>query len=69
MARGIWYGVAAYGIWGTFPLYWRLLKHVEPLHVLGQRIVWSFLLLASMLVLLRMHREGLAAVSRRVIAL
>ena len=69
MSRGIWYGVAAYGIWGTFPLYWRLMKHVAPLHVLGQRIVWSFLLLAAMLMLLRTQREELAAVSARVVAL
>ena len=28
MSRGVWYGFAAYSIWGTFPLYWRLVRHV-----------------------------------------
>jgi chloramphenicol-sensitive protein RarD len=67
MSRGIWYGVAAYVIWGTFPLYWRLLRHVAPLQVLGQRIVWSFLLLAAIVLLLR--RETLVAIRPRVVAL
>lgn len=69
MNRGIWYGVAAYGIWGTFPLYWRLLRHVAPLHVLGQRIVWSFLLLAAILLLVRSQRQTLPTVRPRVVAL
>jgi chloramphenicol-sensitive protein RarD len=69
MNRGIWYGVAAYGIWGTFPLYWRLLRHVAPLHVLGQRIVWSFLLLAAILLVWRTQRQALATVPPRVVAL
>lgn len=69
MTRGIWYGVSAYLIWGTFPLYWRLLRHVAPLHVLGQRIIWSFVLLAAVLVLVRRQRAELPAVSPRVIGL
>jgi chloramphenicol-sensitive protein RarD len=69
MRRGIWYGVAAYAIWGTFPLYWRLLRHVPPLHVLGERIVWSFLLLAAMLMVVRRPRETLAAMRPRIVAL
>ena len=69
MTRGIWYGVAAYAIWGTFPLYWRLLRQVAPLHVLGQRIVWSFLLLAALVIVLRRQRQELAGVSPRAVAL
>jgi chloramphenicol-sensitive protein RarD len=69
MTRGIWYGVAAYAIWGTFPLYWRLLRHIAPLQVLGHRIVWSFLLLAAILLTLRKHREVLAAATPRIITL
>ena len=69
MSRGIWYGVAAYVIWGTFPLYWRLLRHVAPLQVLGQRIVWSFLLLAALILLLRKYRETLVVIGPRIVAL
>jgi chloramphenicol-sensitive protein RarD len=45
---GFWYGVAAYGIWGVFPLYWKLVQHVPALQILGHRIVWSFAALAAL---------------------
>jgi len=45
---GFWYGVAAYGIWGLFPLYWKLVQHVPALQILGHRIVWSFAALAAL---------------------
>lgn len=40
---GIWYGIAAYSIWGILPLYWKLLVVVPPLEILAHRIFWSFL--------------------------
>ena len=42
---GLWSGVAAYTIWGLFPLYWKLVEDVPALQILGYRIVWSFLAL------------------------
>ena len=45
---GFWYGVAAYGIWGIFPLYWKLVQHVPALQILCHRIVWSFAALAAL---------------------
>jgi chloramphenicol-sensitive protein RarD len=45
MDRGILYGVAAYGIWGLVPVYWKLFQHVGSLQVLAHRIVWSFVAL------------------------
>src|SRR5687768_10057201 len=45
MDRGIWYGIAAYGIWGLVPIYWKLFQHVGSLQVLAHRIVWSFVAL------------------------
>jgi len=39
--RGIFYGIAAYLLWGLFPLYWTLLKPAGSLEILGHRIVWS----------------------------
>lgn len=53
MSRGAWYGAAAYTIWGTFPLYWRLLRHVPSLEVLAHRIVWSSAALAAVVLLTR----------------
>ena len=31
----------AYGMWGLFPLYWKMLKSVEPLQILSHRILWA----------------------------
>ena len=31
MNTGVWYGIAAYAIWGAFPLYWRLFGHVPTI--------------------------------------
>jgi chloramphenicol-sensitive protein RarD len=64
---GFWSGVAAYSIWGLVPIYWKLLKHVPAIQVLGHRIVWS---LAVLLILVAARRRrSLASVSVRVVAL
>ena len=56
MNRGKWYAVAAYGLWGLFPLYWKQLTSVVPLtQVLGHRVVWSFLVL---LIIIRLRKHG-----------
>jgi chloramphenicol-sensitive protein RarD len=44
--RGVLYGLGAYFIWGLFPIYWKLLKQVAAVQLLGHRVVWSFVLLA-----------------------
>jgi chloramphenicol-sensitive protein RarD len=36
-------GVAAYALWGLFPLYWPLLEPAAPVEILAHRIVWSLL--------------------------
>ncbi len=53
MKRGLWYGAAAYTIWGTFPLYWRLLSHVPSIEVLAHRIVWSSVALGAIVLVIR----------------
>jgi len=68
MHRGVLMGAAAYGIWGTFPLYWHLMRHLPTSQVMGHRIVWSCLVLAALVGATRRWRL-LAAVPRRVIAL
>jgi chloramphenicol-sensitive protein RarD len=39
--RGTFYGIAAYGIWGAFPLYFFALKPSGPWEILAHRIVWT----------------------------
>jgi chloramphenicol-sensitive protein RarD len=55
--KGLAYAFGAYFIWGLFPLYWKLLKHVPAVQLIGHRIVWSFLLLLTMLLVLREWKE------------
>jgi len=43
---GILYGIAAYGSWGIFPLYFKTVASVPPVEVLGHRALWSFVILA-----------------------
>jgi chloramphenicol-sensitive protein RarD len=62
--RGYLYGLAAYLIWGLFPLYWRLLEPATPVEILANRILWSAVCCALLLVALRKWR-WLAAVLRQ----
>jgi chloramphenicol-sensitive protein RarD len=49
MGAGVIYAVLAYFLWGILPLYWKLLDAVTPLHILGFRIIFSLLLVCSIL--------------------
>lgn len=51
--RGFLYGVAAYTLWGAFPLYFPLLEPASAFEILGHRIVWSFLVMAALVVATR----------------
>src|SRR6186997_652254 len=52
-------GLAAYTAWGLVPLLFYLLRTVSAFQVLYHRIVWSFLVIAAIL-LLRPDRAGAA---------
>lgn len=39
--RGFFYALAAYCLWGFFPLYFRAVDFVPPAEVLVHRVVWS----------------------------
>ena len=46
---GVLVGVAAYGLWGLFPLYFHLLDSASAVEVLCHRILWSLVVLAIFL--------------------
>ena len=46
--QGVWLSVAAYTLWGAFPIYFKAL-HPPPLEVLAHRVVWSALFLLGVL--------------------
>ncbi|MDF5754978.1 EamA family transporter RarD [Spongiactinospora sp. TRM90649] len=51
--RGILYGVAAYALWGLFPLYWPLLQPAGSLEILAHRMAWSLVIVAGILTVRR----------------
>ncbi len=46
--RGLIFGLLAYGAWGIIPIFWRLLRHIDALELLGHRTVWGLLAFAVM---------------------
>ncbi|MDI2128573.1 EamA family transporter RarD [Yinghuangia seranimata] len=51
--RGLWLGVAAYIMWGLFPLYWPHLKPAGAVEILAHRMVWSLVFMVLVLAVLR----------------
>lgn len=54
--KGIIYALIAYVIWGAFPLYWKLLEHVDSLEILTNRVIWSFIFTTVFLLLLKQRK-------------
>ena len=50
---GMVFGLAAFGMWGLLPLYWRLLEDLGALEVLSHRMVWSLPTALVILLLVR----------------
>jgi len=54
--QGLLLALAAYTIWGCFPLFFNLLSQVASFEVLVHRIIWSFV--ATTIVILMLRRLG-----------
>jgi chloramphenicol-sensitive protein RarD len=67
LRKGYLFGLGAYGLWGFFPLYWKLLKPATPVEILAHRIVWSAVFVAGVLAVLR-HWRFLRGLSGRTYA-
>ncbi|MCL2271977.1 MAG: EamA family transporter RarD [Treponema sp.] len=52
-SSGVIYIVFAYFIWGISPLFWKLLTAVHPLHILAFRILFSLILVSSILFIMK----------------
>lgn len=48
--RGFLLGVAAYAMWGAFPLYWPHLEPAGALEILAHRVLWSLLTMSVLVV-------------------
>lgn len=67
MNKGILYAVAAYFVWGFFPIYFKALHEVPADQILAHRIFWSFIFLSIYIVMQRgvSRLRGLA--TRRIV--
>ncbi|MEJ7845518.1 MAG: EamA family transporter RarD [Acidimicrobiales bacterium] len=59
--RGTVAGVAAYSLWGVFPLVFHQLRSVSAGEILAHRVLWSFVVVVALLVL-RHNRHWYAVV-------
>lgn len=62
--RGVLFGVAAYTMWGLFPLYWPLLKPSAPVEILAHRIAWSLVAVVAVLAV-RRHWSWIRGLARQ----
>jgi len=62
---GFFYGLAAYGLWGVLPVYFKLLKSVPPADIVAHRIVWSLLVLLALVTFARAWGQVRAAMTSR----
>ena len=47
--RGLFFSVSSFFLWGSLPLYWKLLAAIDPLHILAFRILFSLVLVGIIL--------------------
>jgi chloramphenicol-sensitive protein RarD len=66
--RGFLLGVAAYTMWGLFPLYFPLLEPAGATEILAHRVLWSLATMLALVVVVRRwgHLRRLLANGRRV---
>ena len=54
---GLLLDMLSYVIWGVLPVFWALLARVNSVYILSQRILWSLLMVAVLLVFLKKTDE------------
>jgi chloramphenicol-sensitive protein RarD len=65
LSNGIVCGIGAYALWGLFPLYWKLLRHISAFELIGHRIVWSFFFLMLFIVFKGQWHHFYSSINRR----
>lgn len=63
--KGYIYGIAAYALWGFFPIYFKLMLPSTPVEILAHRVVWSVLFITVVLTAIRQWRPVRAVLARR----
>jgi chloramphenicol-sensitive protein RarD len=65
MRRGFALGVAAYGLWGVLPIYFKAIAEVAAIDIVAHRVLWSLPFLALLLFVTRGWGEVAQAIRRR----
>jgi chloramphenicol-sensitive protein RarD len=66
MARaGFLYGLAAYGLWGVMPIYFKWLQAVPSIDIVAHRIVWSLAALVIFATLAKVWGQVRSAIANR----
>lgn len=65
MRRGFAFGVAAYGLWGVLPIYFKAIAAVAAVDIVAHRILWSLPFLALLLFASRGWGQVRQAIRRR----
>jgi chloramphenicol-sensitive protein RarD len=63
--RGFALGVAAYGLWGVLPIYFKAIAAVAAIDIVAHRVLWSLPFLALLLFVTRGWGEVAQAIRRR----
>jgi len=63
--QGILYGIIAYTVWGSFPVFFKALHGPPPLEILSHRIFWSAVFLCGLLVVRRQFGSILTTIKDR----
>jgi len=63
--QGLFYGIAAYGLWGLFPLYWPLLEPAGAIEILSHRVLWSLVTMGVIVLVLRRTTQFRTMVANR----
>jgi chloramphenicol-sensitive protein RarD len=63
--RGILYAICTYLLWGIFPIYWKLIRNVPAVEIIGHRIIWAFVFVIIIVTLTKDWRKLLSAVRNR----
>ena len=62
---GLLLGIAAWAMWGLFPLYFALLDQVSPIEVVAHRVIWTLVFMAVVIAFSRRWRRLRLALSKR----
>jgi len=66
LKKGILYVLAAYAMWGFFPLFFKTLQAAPAFQIMAHRVSWSFILLAGIMLFRRELKDVFKNVTRKI---